>query len=176
MEDPSPFEPQGTFHYFKLAVEVVKLNTVAMAEVAGNTSATAFGIAVTAMGGAIAVLPRTSLVASMVAALCSVGSLFLFAGFLHLITGRSKGKEEFMAFVRIFALTGIIDWLAVLPLAGVLATMWSVVVAIVAAEQVYALPRGKATLSVLFSVSALWVVTLVLLAGPLGQLFEIPGS
>jgi len=176
MENPSQFEPQGTFHCFKLAVQVVKLNRLAMAEVAGNTGAMRFGIGVTAMGGAIAVLPHTSLVASMVAALCSVGSLFLFAGFFHLIAGRSKGKEEFIAFVRIFALTGIIDWLAVLPLAGLLATMWSVVVAIVAAEQVYELPRGKATLSVLFSVSALWVVTLVLLAGPLGQLFEIPGS
>ncbi|MDY6954383.1 MAG: hypothetical protein SWE60_22990 [Thermodesulfobacteriota bacterium] len=176
MEHPSQFEPPGTFHYFRLAVEVVKCNRSAMAEVAGDKGAIRFGIGVTAIGGAIAVLPHTSLAASMVAALCSVGSLFFFAGFLHLIAGRSRGREEFMAFVRIFSLTGIIDWLAVLPLAGLLATIWSVIVAIVAAEQVYEVNRAKATLTVLLAVSALWVVTLVLLAGPLGQLYDIPGS
>ncbi|MDY6837799.1 MAG: hypothetical protein SWH78_07480 [Thermodesulfobacteriota bacterium] len=176
MENPSPFEPQGPFHYFKLSVEVVKLNRLAMAEVAGNASAMRFGIGVTAIGGAIPVVPHTGPVGPLVAGFCSVGSLFLFAGFLHLIAGRSKGKEEFLAFVRIFALTGIIDWLALLPLAGLLAIIWSVVVAIVAVEQVYELTRAKATSSVLLSVSALWVVTLALLAGPLGQLYEMPGS
>jgi hypothetical protein len=175
MENLPQFEPHGTFHYFRLAVEVVKLNRGVMAEVATNTRIMSFGIGVTALSGAIVVLPYTNMIACMVAALFSVGSLFLFAGFLHLIAGRLRGKEEFMAFVRIFALTGIIDWVAVLPLAGLLATIWSAVVAVVAAEQVYELSRGKAILCVLLSVFALWVVTLVLLAGPLGQLYDIPG-
>ena len=169
------FEPAHTLHYFKKAVEVVKLDRAAMTEVAQNSNAMRFGLAVTAIGGALAVLTHTDFTGLAVAALYSVVALFLFAALVHLMAGYSKGREQFMGFVRIIALSGIIDWAALIPMAGLFATMWSVVIAIVAAQGVYHLPRGKATLYVLLSASALWLITLTLFAGLLGYLYQTPG-
>ena len=129
------FEPAGTLHYFKKAVDVVRLNRSAMAEVASDGNAIRFGLVITAIGGGLSVLPYTNLEGLFVAALYSLVALFLFAGFVHLIAGRLKGKEEFMGFVRIVALSSIIEWVAVIPQAAIFATIWSVVVAIVATRK-----------------------------------------
>jgi hypothetical protein len=172
--DPQ-FEPAGTFHYFRKAVEVVKLDRAAMAEVAQDSNSIRFGIAVTAIGGVLAVLPDANLIGIAVAALYSVAALLVFAGFVHIIAGYSMGKEKFLGLVRIIALSGIIDWLAIIPLAGLFAAIWSVVIAVVATRHVYHLASGKAILCVLVSASALWLITATLFAGPLGSLYKGTG-
>ena len=169
------FEPAGTLHYFRKAVEVIKLDRLAMAEVATDSKAIRFGLAVTAIGGALAVFPHSNFTGLAVAALYSMAALFLFAGFVHLIAGYSKGKEQYMGFVRIMALSGIIDWAVVIPLAGLFATIWSLVIAVSATRQLYHQGAGKATFCVLLSASALWLITLVIFAGPLGFLYKTPG-
>jgi hypothetical protein len=168
--DPQ-FEPSGAFHYFRKAVEVVKLDKAAMAQVAQDSNSIRFGIGVTAIGGVLAVLPDSNLIGIAVAAIYSVIAIFVFAGFVHLIAGYSMGKEQFLGLVRIIALSGIIDWAALIPLAGLFAAIWSIVVAVVATRQVYHLARGKAILSVLVSVCALWLITATLFAGPMGSLY-----
>ena len=173
--DPQ-LEPAGALYYFKKALEVVKLNRLAMAEVARDENAIRFGLVVTAAGGALAMLPHAGLAGILVSGLYSLAALFLFAGFVHLFAGYSKGKEEFVGFVRIVALTGIIDWLAVIPMAGLFAAIWSLVVAILAAQEVYQMAGGKATICILFAASALWIISLILFAGPLGFLYDMPGS
>jgi hypothetical protein len=174
-QNTGPFEPAGTLDYFKKAIEIVKLNKLTMAEVAADPSAIRFGIAVTAIGGALAFIPGQSLVGVLVGALFSIVVLFFFGGFVHLLCGYSKGKQEFLGFVRIVGLSGIIDWMIILPFTGLVLTVWSVVVSIVAAQKVYHLSGRKATFVVFISAMILWTISGMLFAGPLSFLYEIPG-
>jgi len=48
-------------------------------------------------------------------------------------------------------LSGIIDWVAVVPVIGLFATTWSVVIAGVAARQIYDLRRGRAAFVVILA-------------------------
>jgi len=171
---PMPFEPSGAFHYIKLAIEIVKLNGQAMGQAAKDKNALTFGLAMTAIGGGLTVISHTDLRGLVVCVLFAVVTLFLFAAFVHLLAGYSKGKEEFLGLVRITALSGILDWLAVTPLTALLVTIWSVVVAVVATRKIYDLKKSKATVFVLLSASALWAIALVLFTGPLGVLYETP--
>ncbi len=171
----SQFEPASTLDYFKKAIEIVKLNQLTMAEVAADPNAIRFGIAVTAIGGALAFIPGKSLAGVFVGALFSILVLFVFAGFVHLLCGYSKGKQEFMGFVRIISLSGIIDWMVILPFTALVVTVWSVVISIVAAQKVYHLTGRKATFVVLISALILWTISGMLFAGPLSFLYEIPG-
>jgi hypothetical protein len=172
------FEPASTLDYFKRAIEIIKLNQPVMSEVAGDPNAIRFGIAVTAIGGALAFIPVNSLAGLLVGALFSVLALFLFAGLVHLFCGYSKGKQEFIGFVRIIGVSSVIDWAVVIPLriVGLAITIWSVVISIVATQQVYRLTRGKAVFIVLISALVLWMITIMIFVGPLSFLYEIPGQ
>jgi hypothetical protein len=172
---PEPLEPAGTFYYLRLAVEIVKLNRQAMGKVVGDEKALIFGLAITAVGAALTVVSHADVLGLFVFALVAIVTLFLFAGFVHLLAGYSKGKEEFLGLVRITALSGILDWLAVIPLTAVLVTIWGLVVAIVATRQVYGVSKGRAVLFVFLSVSALWAISFVLFSGPLGTLYDPRG-
>jgi len=70
------FEPAGTFYYFRKAIEIIKLNQQTMAQVARDFSALRFGVAVTAIGGALAFIPGKSLAGVFVGALFSILALF----------------------------------------------------------------------------------------------------
>ena len=175
-QSPGQFEPASIRDYFKKAVGVVKLDQAAMADVAGDPNAIRFGIPVTAIGGALAFLPGKTLAGVLVGAFFSILVLFLFAGFVHLFCGYSKGKEEFMGFVRIIGLSGIIDWAVIIPFTGLAITVWSVIISIVATQEVYQLTRGKATFVILISALILWMFSLMIFAGPLSFLYEIPSQ
>ena len=168
------FEPASTLDYLKKAIEIVKLNQSVMSQVAGDPNAIRFGIALAAIGGALAFIPGKNLAGLLVGALFSIFALFLFAGLVHIFCGYSKGKPEFMGFVRIIALSSIIDLAVVIPFAGLAITIWSVVISIVAAQVVYYLNRGKATFIILISALILWIITLMIFAGPLSFLYDIP--
>jgi hypothetical protein len=167
------FEPAGTLDYFRKAIEIIKLNRLTMAQVARDPNALRFGIAVTAIGGALAFIPGKNLSGVFVGALFSIFTLFLFAGFIHLFCGYSKGKEEYLGFARIVGLTGILDWTVIIPLVGLVVTIWSVVISIIAAQVVYHLTGAKATLAVLISAFVLWTIALTIFSGPLSFLFEM---
>ena len=171
----SQFEPASTLDYFKKAIRIVKLDQLTMAEVAIDPNAIRFGIAVTAIGGALAFVPGKNVAGILVGAIFSVFILFFFAGFVHLLCGYSKGKQEFMGFVRIIGLSGIIDWMVILPFTALVVTVWSVVISIVAAQKVYHLTGRKATFVVVISALILWTISGMLFAGPLSFLYEIPG-
>ena len=175
-QNTGQFEPASTLDYFKRAVEIVKLNQAAMAQVARDPNAIRFGIAVTAVGGALAFVPGKTLAGVLVGAFFSILLLFLFAGVVHLFCGYSKGKQEFMGFVRIIGLSGIIDWAVIIPFAGLAITVWSVIISIVATQKVYQLTRGKATFVILISALILWMFSLMIFAGPLSFLYEVPGQ
>ena len=173
-ETDGQFEPAGTGDYFKKAIQIIKLDRLAMAQVAGDPNAIRFGIAVTAIGGALAFVPSKSAAGALIGALFSILVLFLFSGFVHLLCGYSKGKEEFLGFVRIIGLSGVMDWVVIIPFVSLVVAVWSIVVSIVAAQQVYQLTTGKATFVVMMSAALLWVVSLMIFAGPLSFLYEIP--
>ena len=60
--------------------------------------------------------------------------------------GYSKGKAEYLGFARIIGLAGVLDWTVIVPLLGLVTTVWSVVIAIVAAQVVYQSTVVRATL------------------------------
>jgi hypothetical protein len=168
------FEPAGTLDYFRKAIEIIKLNRLTMAQVAGDLNALRFGVAATAIGGALAFIPGKSLAGVFIGALFSILALFLFSGFIHLFCGYSKGKDEYIGFARIIGLTGILDWTVIIPLVGLVVTIWSVVIAIVATQVVYQSTGTRATFAVLISAVVLWTIALSLFFGPLSFLFDIP--
>jgi hypothetical protein len=136
-DNTNRFEPADTFYYFRRAIEIIKLNQQTMLQVAGDPNALRFGITVTAIGGALAFIPGKSLAGVFVGALFSVLALFLFSGFVHMFCGYSKGKEEYLGFARVVGLSGVLDWAVIVPLLGTVTTIWSVVIAVVAAQVFY---------------------------------------
>ncbi|MBW1897180.1 MAG: hypothetical protein JRI47_08985, partial [Deltaproteobacteria bacterium] len=145
------FEPTSTFDYFRKAIQIIKLHQPVMAEVAQDQNALRFGILVTAAGGALAFSPGKNLAAPLVGALFSILALFFFAALVHLFCGYAKGKQEFMGFVRIMAMAGILDWAVIVPYADGIVTVWSVVVSIAAAGEVYHLGQARAVFTVIIS-------------------------
>jgi hypothetical protein len=170
------FEPAGTLYYFRRAIEIIKLDQQTMAQVARDPYALRFGIAVTAIGGALAFIPGNSLVGVFVGALFSILTLFLFTGFVHMFCGYSKGKEEYLGFARVMGVAGVLDWTVIIPLLGLVTTIWSVVIAIVAAQVVYQSTGVRATLAVLISAVFLWMVALSIFHGPLSFLMDVPNQ
>jgi len=169
------FAPPSTVDYFKKAIQIIKLHQAAMLEVAQDQNALRFGILVTAVGGALAFTPGKNLAAPLVGALFSILVLFFFAGFVHLFCGYTKGKQEFMGFVRIIAVAGILDWAVIVPYADGIVAVWSIVISVTAAKEVYHLRQAKAVFAVIISAMLLWVVSLMIFIGPLSSyLFEIP--
>jgi hypothetical protein len=166
-------EPTGWRYYIKLAIETVRLNRRAMEAAAADGGALRFGLVATALGGGFSVLFHTGWEGVVLFSFFSVASIFLFSAFLHLFAGYTKGKVEFTGLVRIVALSGIIDWLAVIPVAALVVTVWSVVIAVVAVQEVYGLSKGRAVFCVMMAACALWIVTLVLFSGPLGQWYGV---
>ena len=175
-DNTDQFEPAGTFYYFRRAIEIIRLNQQTMTQVARDPNALRFGIAVTAIGGALAFIPGKSIYGVFVGALFSILALFLFSGFVHMFCGYSKGKEEYLSFARIIGLSGILDWTVITPLLGIVVTIWSVVISIVAAQIVYPSTGARATLAVLISAVVLWMIALSTFFGPLSFLFDIPNQ
>jgi hypothetical protein len=173
-DNTGQFEPAGTFYYLRRAIEIIKLNQQTMAQVAIDANALRFGVAVTAIGGALAFIPGKSMAGVFVGALFSILALFLFSGFVHMFCGYSKGKEEYLGFARVVGLSGILDWTVIIPLLGIVTTIWSVVIAIIAAQVVYQSTGARASLAVIISALFLWMVTLSIFYGPLSFLMDIP--
>jgi hypothetical protein len=166
----------GLPYYAKLAIDTVRLNRRAMAVAAGDSGALRFGLVATALGGGFSVLFYTGWEGVVLFSLFSVGSIFLFSAFVHLFAGYTKGKTEFVGFMRIVALSGIIDWLAVIPFAALIVTLWSIAIAVVGVQEVYGLNKGRAVFCVMMAACALWIITLILFSGPLGQWYGVPGG
>jgi hypothetical protein len=163
----------GLLYYAKLAIETVRLNRQAMAVAASDSGAFRFGLVATALGGGFSVVLYTGLEGVVLFSLFSVGSIFLFSAFVHLFAGYTKGKTEFVGFMRIVALSGIIDWLAVIPFAALLVTLWSIAIAVVGVQEVYGLQKGRAVFCVIMGACALWIITIILFSGPLGQWYGV---
>jgi hypothetical protein len=174
--DKQPIEPFGNFHYFRKAFEILMLNRSTMQEIATDARALRFGLAVAACGGALSVLPRADFKMFLFFGCYSVAAIFLFAGFIHILAGYTKGKEHYMALIRISALASIADGLAAIPVLALLITLWGIVVSVVATEEIYEISKGKSCLYVLLSVAALWTITLLLLTGPFGSFYSKPGT
>lgn len=175
-DDKLPVVPSGDFHYFRKAFEILLLNRATMEDIATDPHALRFGLAIAACGGALSVLPRANLKMFVFFGCYAVAAIFLFAGFLHVMAGYTKGKEHYMGLVRISAFASIIDGLAAIPVLALVITIWGMVVSVVATGEIYEISKGKAALYVLLSVAALWAMTLVLLTGPFGSFYVEPGT
>jgi len=176
-EDKTPApETGGLSYYLRLAIETVRLNRKAMGLASRDAGALKFGLAATALGNGFSVLFYAGWKGIVLFAFFSVATIFLFSAFLHLLAGYAKGKAEFMGIVHIVALSGIIDWLAVVPFAALIVTLWSIAIAVAAVQEVYGLSKGRAIFCVVMSACGVWIVTVMLFSGPLGEWYGMPGK
>ena len=169
--DNEPLHPPRNFEYIQKAFQILFLNRSTMADVGTDPKALGFALVLAACGGALSVIPHTNWKAFLFFSFYAVVSLFLFSGFVHILAGYTKGKEHYMGLVRISGFASIIDGLAAFPVLAIPVTIWGVTVAVVATQEIYGLSKGKAILYVLLSLSALWVVTILLLTGPFGYFY-----
>jgi len=166
-------EPISHFDYLKKAIEIVKLNRKMMSLIAKDERATWIGIVITGIGGALVFIPGSDLKETMLGAVYSIVALFIFAGLIHLLSGRSMNKDDFLGFFRINALAGILDWAIVIPVIGWLITLWGIPIAIVSGEEVYGFSRKRSVAIILISVVILWIITFVMFTGPFAEYCHI---
>jgi len=88
---------------------------------------------------------------------------------VHFMATLFGGRGDLLSFARVWGTGWVIGWAAIIPwLGGLAAIVWSVVVAVVAVEENYALDRSRAILAVLVPFSALlliMVISIALVAG-----------
>ena len=168
-----PPEIGGIQYYLRLGLETIRLNRDAMAVAAQDSGVLRFGLMATVLGNAFSVLFYAGWKGVVFFAVFSVATVFLFTAFVHLFAGYTKGKVEFVGLLRIVALSGIIDWLAAIPFAALIVTLWSIAVAVVGVQEVYGLTKGRAIFCVLMSACGLWIITAVLFSGPFGEWYGV---
>jgi hypothetical protein len=145
-------------------VEVVKLNRRAYREVAADPLAFAPALMITALAGLAMWLapPHWPVLGLVTGPLISLFSLFLAATVLHFVATWMGGRGEYLVFLRVFGAGRVLGWLEIVPLVGTVAQLWSLVIAVVAVEELYGLDQPKAILTVLIPAAGLLLVSLVL--------------
>ena len=142
---------------FKLALErawaIVTLNKDAVRQVAEDDNALLPALVITAIGGVLGTLLTFSPFAWGAALVFSIGGLVVFAGILHLLAALFGGNGPFTGLLKALGHgSGLVSWAGIVPILGALIGLWSIPVAVICVEEIYALPRGKAIAVVLIPV------------------------
>jgi hypothetical protein len=145
--------------------EIVRLNRVAMRQVASDPSAFAPALLITALVGiAMWISPPHFTVHGIITLpLFSLVVLFVGAGVLHFMAHLFGGSGEFMALLRVLGVGRVLGWLRLIPIIGPIADLWSLVIAVVAVEELYGLDRMKAILTVAIPVGVVVILSFIAL-------------
>ncbi len=139
--------------YIKKGWEVVKLNGEAIQELADDEKAFGQAVGIVAISGvcwAIGALQPPGIIYLPILGLLG---FFLFTGVAHLVaTTLLGGQGEYRRYFSTVGCATLVTWVAVIPILGiplgVLAGLWVLVPAVLAAERVYGIDRGKAIIAV----------------------------
>ncbi|MBD3235075.1 MAG: hypothetical protein GF330_00025 [Candidatus Eisenbacteria bacterium] len=147
----------------KRGIEIVKLNRETVRQVAADAEAFAPALLITALVGiAMWISPPSFAIHGIVTLpLLALVGLFLGSAILHFIAHLLGGHGDYMALLRVLGTGRVLGWVRLIPILGPLADLWTLVIAVVALEELYGLDRGKAVLTVAIPVAVLVVLGLI---------------
>jgi hypothetical protein len=139
--------------YLKKAWEIVKLNKEVIAEIAADEKAMGPAIGVVAISGACWAIGALQPIGIIYGPIVRLIGFFIFVGIVHFAaTTFLGGKGEFKSLLSPVGLGIMVTWVSIIPLLGVvlgvLAGLWALVPAVLTAEHVYGIDRGKAIIAV----------------------------
>lgn len=130
----------------KRAIEILKLNGAAAAQVGRDPASLPPGLVFVAVAGAAGALGGRGGLGGMIAG--SVGSVIACAvgvGILHLVATVLFGaKGDYVALLRAESHAAVLGWAGIVPVVGALAGLWHLPVSVVILQSVYGMAREKA--------------------------------
>lgn len=158
----------------KKAIEIVKLNGAAAADVGRDEQALQPGLVFVAVGGLAAGIGGLAghggiggLISGPIAALIGYA---VGVGILHLVaTVFFGGKGDYLSLLRAESHASILGWAGIIPFVGWILGLWHLPVSVVILQNVYGMPRQKAiaTVAVIAGFFLLLGLVAVLLFGAL---------
>ncbi len=144
----------------KKGVEIVKLNRAAYREVALDPEAFAQALLITVLVGvAIALSPPSFAFWHLFLwPVRALAGLFIGTAILHFVATIFGGRGDYMVLLRVVGVGNVVGWARVIPFLGVIVQLWSIVIAVVALEELYQLDRTKAILCVVIPAAAILVL------------------
>lgn len=145
--------------------EIVRLNRTAMRQVASDPEAFAPALLITALVGiAMWIAPPSFAIHGVITLpLLALIMLFVGAGIFHFMANLFGGQGEYMVLLRVLGAGRVLGWLRLIPVVGPIADLWSLMIAVVAIEELYGLDRTKAILTVAIPVAVLVALGLIAL-------------
>lgn len=152
----------------KQAIEILKLNTNTIADVAKSKKATNAGILLIVIGGFIAGIASKSMLVISIMPIVAIISSFIGIGILHFTAKLFKGKAEFIELYRVLAHANILNWLGIFSLIPAVATIvavitstWGLIVNFVVIKNIYKLSTLR-TVFVIIIPLILLIITLMI--------------
>jgi hypothetical protein len=156
------------------AIEIVKLNGSAAAEVGRDGQALQPGlvfIAGSGLAAGIAAIFQHGGIGGLISMpILAIAGYFVGVGILHLVATIAFGaKGDFMSLLRAESHASILGWAGIIPVVGTLVGLWHLPVTVVILQSVYGMPRDKAiaTVAVIAGFFLLLGLLLVLFFGAL---------
>ncbi|MCK4306139.1 MAG: YIP1 family protein [Candidatus Eisenbacteria sp.] len=149
----------------KKGIEIVKLNREAYREVASEPAAFTQALIITGLAGVAMWLCPVAFTAwgVITGPLKALLALFIGTAILHFVAILLGGKGDFMALIRVLGVGRVLGWAAIIPVLGWIVNLWSLVMAVVAVEEIYGLDRTKAIMSVVLPFAVLFVLWIVMM-------------
>ncbi len=142
----------------KQGIEIVKLNRGAMRLVAADPEAFSQGLIITAIVGLAAWLEPTTFTPWGIIGhpLLALFWLFVSTAVFHFVAILFGAHGDYMSLLRVFGVGRVLGWIVVVPWIGRLVFgVWTLVIAVVALEELYGLDRTKAVICVLLPTAVL---------------------
>ncbi|MBD3348494.1 MAG: hypothetical protein GF400_04785 [Candidatus Eisenbacteria bacterium] len=139
--------------YLKKALEIVKLNKEVIGEMAVDEKALGPAVGVVAISGVCWAIGALQPLGIIYGPIIRLIGFFIFTGIVHFVAVTFLGGEgDFKGFMNPVGLAVMVTWVSIIPLLGVvfgvLAGLWVLVPAVLTAEHVYKIDRGKAVIAV----------------------------
>jgi hypothetical protein len=154
----------------KFGLEIIKLNRSIYRYVASVPEAFTQALIITALAGVAAWLTPTgfSFFGLLFKPIGAIISLFIYTAIIHFIANLMGFTGDFMGLFRVLGIGRLIGWVAIVPFVGGLVSFaWSVVISVVALEELYGMDRTKSILCLLIPVIVFLVLMIIstMLAG-----------
>ena len=140
--------------YLRKGWEVAKLKLEAIDALAADEKAFGPAVGIVAISGACWALGALQPLGIIYGPILRLIGFFIFVGIVHFVaTTFLGGKGEFRRFFTPVGCSVLVTWISIIPVLGVglavLAGLWVLVPAVLTAERVYGIDRGKAVVAVL---------------------------
>lgn len=143
-------------------IEIVKLNRTAIRQTADDPRAFSPAVLITALVGiAMWLSPPLRIHGIVTGPLWALACLFAGAAVLHFMAVLLGGHGQYMGLLRALGVGRVLGWARLIPVVGTIVDLWSLVIAVVALEELYGLDRTMAILAVVIPAAVMLVLGLL---------------